>query len=231
MAAARGGYTRSLAGPGLFVSFEGIDGCGKTTQITLFLARLREMGIEPVRAQEPGGTPVGSLIRGVLLDSANANMDPRTELLLYFASRAQNVAEVIRPAVEAGKLVVSDRFTDSTVAYQGHGRHLGEDIVFRLEEIACDGIRPDLTFWLDLDPVKARSRVRSRTDRMEVGQDRMEVQPLEFFERVRRGYDSIHKAEPSRVRRIDAEGPPEAIAESILRLVLPRISHLRKDLV
>lgn len=231
MVAARGGYTRSLAGRGLFVSFEGIDGCGKTTQIELFLARLLEMGVKPVRAQEPGGTPVGSLIRGVLLDSANANMDPRTELLLYFASRAQNVAEVIRPALEAGKLVTSDRFTDSTVAYQGHGRHLGEDIVIRLEEIACDGIRPDLTFWLDLDPVKARSRVRSRTDLRDVGQDRMEVQSLEFFERVRRGYASIHKAEPSRVRRIDAEGPPEAIGESILRLVLPRISHLRKDLV
>ena len=212
---------------GLFVSFEGIDGCGKTTQIGLLVARLREMGVEPVLAQEPGGTRVGRLIRSVLLDSANADIDARSELLLYFASRVQNLAEVIRPGIEAGKVVVSDRFTDATVAYQGYGRRLGEDLVLRLSEIACEGMKPDLTFWLDLEPETSRARARSRDDRKDVDESRIEGHSLEFFSRVRQGYAAIHAAEPGRVRRIDAGGTPEAVARRIFAVVIPMIENLR----
>ena len=212
--------------PGLFVSFEGIDGCGKTTQIGLLVTKLREMGIKPVLAQEPGGTRVGRLIRSVLLDSANADIDARSELLLYFASRVQNLAEVIRPGIEAGNVVVSDRFTDATVAYQGFGRRLGEDLVLRLSEIACDGMKPDLTLWLDLEPETARSRARSRDDSKDVDESRMEAHSLEFFSRVREGYAAIHAAEPGRVRRIDAEGTPDAVAQRIFDVVIPVIEEL-----
>lgn len=210
---------------GLFVSFEGIDGCGKTTQIGLLTARLREMGIEPVLAQEPGGTRVGRLIRSVVLDSANADIDPKSELLLYFASRVQNIAEVIRPGIEAGGVVVSDRFTDATLAYQGYGRSLGEDLVLRLSEIACEGLKPDLTFWLDLEPETSLARARSRDDRKEVDESRMEAHSLEFFSRVRQGYAAIHAAEPGRVRRIDAGGTPDAVARRISGVVLPLIEQ------
>ena len=186
------------------------------------------MGIDTVQAQEPGGTHVGRLIRQVLLDAANSNIDAKTELLLYFASRAQNVAEVIKPAIECGKLVVCDRFTDSTVAYQGHGRHLGADTVLQLDKIACAGVKPDLTIWLDLDPAAAWARVDSRISGAGARRDRMEQQTLAFFSRVRAGYGSIHRAEPGRVRRIDAEGPPAAVAGRVLKAVLPRIGELPK---
>ncbi len=211
---------------GLFVSFEGIDGCGKTTQIGLLTTRLREVGIEPILAQEPGGTRVGRLIRGVLLDSANADIEARSELLLYFASRVQNIAEVIRPGVEAGKVVVSDRFTDATLAYQGYGRRLGEDLVLRLSELACDGMKPDLTFWLDLEPETSLARARCRDDRKDVDESRMEAHSLEFFSRVRQGYAAIHAAEPGRVRRIDAGGTPDAVARRIFAVLLPMVEQL-----
>ena len=219
-----------MAEQGLFVSFEGIDGCGKTTQISLLEARLREMGIQPILAQEPGGTRVGRLIRSVLLDSANASIDPRSELLLYFASRAQNLAEVIRPGIEAGRVVVCDRFTDATVAYQGYGRDLGEDLVLRLSEIACDGMEPDLTLWLDLEPETARSRAKSRTDSQLVDEDRMEAQSTQFFSRVRQGYAAIQAAHPERMLRIDADGPPSIVAERILDVVRPAIEGRGLDL-
>lgn len=214
-----------MAERGLFVSFEGIDGCGKTTQIGLLVARLREAGIEPVLAQEPGGTHVGRLIRSVLLDSANADIDARSELLLYLASRVQNLAEVIRPGIEAGKVVVSDRFTDATVAYQGFGRGLGDELVLRLSDIACEGMKPDLTLWLDLEPEASRARARSRDDRKHVDESRMEAQSLGFFSRVREGYAAIHAAEPGRVRHINAEGAPDDVAQRIFDVVLPVIEE------
>ncbi len=210
-----------MAERGLFVSFEGIDGCGKTSQIRILLGSLRDMGIEPVLAQEPGGTRLGRMIRSILLDAANREIDPTTELLLYFASRAQNLKEVIRPALAAGKVVICDRFTDATVAYQGHGRQLGTETVLRLSEIACDGLQPDLTLWLDLDPETARGRARHRT----TDEDRLEALSGDFFSRVRQGYAAIHCAEPGRVRKIDADGPPDAVAQRVLRLVRPALEQ------
>lgn len=209
-----------LTQSGLFVSFEGIDGCGKTTQLQRLASRLRELGIEPVLAQEPGGTRVGRAIRALLLDAGGTDLRPMPELLLYFASRAQNLAEVIQPALEAGRLVLCDRFTDATVAYQGYGRDLGAALVQQLSALACGGARPDLTLWLDLDPRKAAVRVRRRNDTSETSESRQEAEGLEFFLRVSRGYADIQAAEPVRVVRIDADRSPEAVARSVLDAVL-----------
>ncbi len=208
----------------MFLSFEGIDGCGKTTQLEGMAARLREAGIEPVIAQEPGGTRLGGKIRELLLDSANAELKPIPELLLYFASRAQNIAEVIEPALEAGRVVLSDRFTDATVAYQGYGRDLGVKTVRQVEEVACQGVRPDLTLWLDIDPEVGVERARRRNDTQDADEGRMEQEDLEFYKKVRKGYIEIHQAEPRRIRRIDAAGTIEEIARSINEVVSPALT-------
>ncbi len=208
----------------MFLSFEGIDGCGKTTQLEGMVARLREAGIEPVIAQEPGGTRLGGKIRELLLDSANAELKPIPELLLYFASRAQNIAEVIQPALEAGRVVLSDRFTDATVAYQGYGRDLGVKTVRQVEEVACQGVRPDLTLWLDIDPEVGVERARRRNDTQDADEGRMEQEDLEFYKKVRKGYIEIHQAEPRRIRRIDAAGTIEEIARSINEVVSPALT-------
>ncbi len=183
------------------------------------------MGVEPVLAQEPGGTRIGRLIRTILLQSDSDGIDPRTELLLYFASRAQNLKEVIRPALASGKMVVCDRFTDATVAYQGYGRELGADTVRCLDEIACDGMKPDLTLWLDLDPDTARVRARARDERKKQDEGRMEALSRDFFVRVQAGYAAIQATAPDRMRRIEASGPPEAVAQRILRLVRPALQE------
>ena len=219
------GYTRTLPARGIFVSFEGIDGCGKSTQLALLASSLRSVGIEPLVAQEPGGTRIGRVIRKVLLDPANDSIDPRTELLLYFASRTQNLAEVIRPALAEGKVVLCDRFTDATVAYQGYGRGLGHKLVTQLSKIACDGERPDLTLWLDLDPETSRTRARARDARSEIDESRMEQLSLEFFAQVRRGYAAIQAAEPKRVVCIDASGPPASVARRVLDAVRPALER------
>ena len=214
------GYNRSLPRVGFFISVEGIDGCGKTTQIRLLVERLAALAIPTVLAQEPGGTAVGRLIRSVLLDARNGNIEPMTELLLFFASRAQNVAEVIRPALDAGQVVVCDRFTDASVAYQGSGRDLGFDVVRHLSMIACGGLQPDLTLWLDIEPEAALARVRKRNSGQIAAKDRMESEATEFFLRVRDGYARIHEEEPHRFRRIAADGAIEEVSEQVIAVVL-----------
>lgn len=204
-----------MAASGIFLSFEGIDGCGKTTQLESMARRLRAAGCEPVIAQEPGGTRLGNRIRALLLDAANAELQPIPELLLYFASRAQNIAEVIRPALEAGRVVLCDRFTDATAAYQGYGRGLGLQAVRQIEEIACRDVKPDLTFWLDIDPETGVARARRRNNARNGEESRMEQEGREFYAKVRQGYMEIHQAEPRRVRRIDAAGSVEDVARRI----------------
>ena len=183
-----------MASRGFFLTLEGIDGCGKTTHLDLLIARLRASGRDPVRVQEPGGTRIGLEIRKILLDRANSELVPTAELLLYFASRAQNIAEVIRPALERGQVVVADRFTDATMAYQGYGREMGPDIVRTTEAIACGGLRPDLTLWLDIS---------------------LEQEGREFYRRVYQGYRDIATAEPARVAHIDASGTIDQVADLI----------------
>lgn len=242
------GYTGNLARRGFFCSFEGLDGCGKTTQIKALAETLHASGSTPVLAQEPGGTRVGKAVRALLLDSANSDLRPMPELLLYFASRAQNLAEVIRPALEAGQVVLCDRFTDATIAYQGYGRELGTEAVRRLDAIACEGMRPDLTLWLDVAPEVAVERARIRNSQQMAlfetrqatsktpgetaaqtqnlrDEGRMEAEGLDFFQRVRRGYADLHRAEPERVRRVEADGPIEAVARGVLAVVAPLLAE------
>ena len=199
---------------GLFVTFEGIDGCGKTTQIELLSKDLREAGIPYVLIREPGGTVIGEKIRTILLDKANTGMDERTELLLYEAARAQIVKEKILPELEEGKVVICDRFFDSTVAYQGYARGLNlEDIDF-LNNWSAAGIKPDITFLLDLDEKTAYERRHGRSDE----EDRLEAEGLSFMKKVRDGYLARSKNEP-RFKVIAATQTPEQIYQQIRETV------------
>ena len=209
-----------MARSGFFVTLEGLDGCGKTTQIGRLAQQLRTRGIDPVVAQEPGGTRTGRSIRSILLHSDSTDLQPHAEVLLYFASRVQNLTEVILPALEAGRIVICDRFTDATVAYQGYGRELGADTIWQLNKIACDSEEPDLTIWLDLEPQTSLERARNRNDSQLVDEGRMESQGIDFFLRVRQGYLDIHKSDPDRFRRINANGPEDQVAATILETVL-----------
>jgi dTMP kinase len=199
---------------GLFFTFEGMDGCGKTTQIRLLGDRLRAAGHETLETAEPGGTRIGAQIRRILLDAANRELFPTAELLLYFASRAQNVDEVIQPALAAGKIVIADRFTDSTLVYQGYGRGLGPDVVLALDRIACRGLRPDVTIYLDINAETSLSRARARNTASDSNETRLEDEAAEFHEKVRRAYENLVSSEP-RFRRIDANREIEAVAEDV----------------
>jgi dTMP kinase len=196
---------------GLFLTFEGLDGSGKTTQLRRFAELLRARGEQVIETVEPGGTRIGGDIRRILLDPANDNLSSTAELLLYFAARAQNVDELVTPATARGEIVISDRWTDSTWAYQGFGRQLGLDVVRKLDEIACRGRRPDLTLWIDVDLETCLSRTKTRNDQAEAA-DRMDAQSYAFYQRVLAGYQALHEAEPERVLRVDGRGEVEEVA-------------------
>lgn len=205
--------------PGLFITFEGGEGSGKTTQLKTLLAHLRSAGRDVVETRDPGGTPIGKQIRELLLDRENAEMAPAAELLLYEASRAQLVYEVIRPALSRGRIVLCDRFTDSTVAYQGYGRGLDLALIGRLNALATEGLRPDLTFLLDLDPAAGLARATQRVTERQERHDRIEVEVLAFHRRVRSGYQAIAAAESERVIVLDASRGMGEIAGHIRRRV------------
>jgi dTMP kinase len=192
---------------GFFITFEGGEGSGKSTQIAALCAALRAEGRAVVETQDPGGTPLGADVRRLLLDPARVGMAPVAELLLYEASRAQLVAEVIRPALGQGRIVVCDRFTHSTAAYQGYGRGLELRLVERLNGLAAAGVEPDCTFLLDLDPVLGLARVRARTP-----EDRMEAEELDFHQRVRAGFLALAARRPDRIHVLDATRPAEEVA-------------------
>jgi dTMP kinase len=196
---------------GLFITFEGIDGCGKSTQLELLSARLKEMGREYIVVREPGGTVVGEKIRNILLDKKNDSMVPLAELLLYEAARAQITEEVIKPSLEKGITVICDRFFDSTTAYQGFARELGTELTDMLNNTATAGLKPDITFLLDLDSMTALKR---RTGRGE--EDRLEALGTSFQDKVREGYLTA-ASKDSRIRKIDADRTPEEIFEEIMR--------------
>src|SRR5581483_3528682 len=182
---------------------EGVDGCGKTTQLRLLASWLRERGREVAETVEPGGTIIGREIRKILLDPANAAIRPRTELLLYFASRAQNVEEIIRPALENNAVVLCDRFTDSTIVYQGCGRGLKTDIILDLHGIACGALKPDITVLIDVDLDTSLARARRRNDHTKTNESRIDEEAREFHDRVRRGYLQLAANEPDRFITID----------------------------
>lgn len=199
---------------GLFISFEGIDGAGKTTQARLLAEWLTGRGHVVTALREPGGTCVAERIREILLYSKD-EIDPRAELLLFLASRAQNTAERIRPALAQGHIVICDRYADSSVAYQGHGRGLGADEVRALSMFASGGLAPDLTLLLDLSPEAGLARQKNS--------DRMEDEPLEFHRRVRHGYLSTAKDDPARVVILDGAQDVEVLRDQIERVVQDRI--------
>jgi dTMP kinase len=204
---------------GLFLTFEGIDGCGKTTQLDLLAEQLRGAGHDVVETVEPGGTEAGRAIRAILLDPRHNALMARTELLLYFASRAQNVSEVILPALERGAIVLCDRFTDSTIVYQGAGRGLDPTTILELHRIACGEIFPDLTILLDIDTETSLARARARNLETGSGETRLDDEGGAFFDRVRAGYLRLAAAEPKRIRMVNARGPVEVVAQDIWKEV------------
>jgi dTMP kinase len=204
---------------GLFLTFEGMDGSGKTTQMARLAARLRALGREVVETAEPGGPPIGVKIRRIVLDAANQELAPTAELLLYFAARAQNVEEWIRPALERGAVVVCDRFTDSTLAYQAGGRGLSAEDVVALDRIACRGLQPDLTILVDIDVETSLARAVERNQAAASCETRMDDQSLEFHQRVYRAYHALAAAEPGRIRVVDGRTSRESIEHDIWEIV------------
>jgi dTMP kinase len=206
---------------GRFLTFEGVEGGGKSTQMRLLCERLRSLGHPVTENIEPGGTPIGRQIRAILLEAANHELCPSAELLLFFASRAQAVEQLIRPALESGHIVVSDRFTDSSFAYQGIARGLGESAIAMLETIACRGLRPDLTICLDLDVEQGLARARARNRETNGGETRLDDESIAFHRKVREAYHLLAAREPARVKLIDAERPAGAVATAIWDVVAP----------
>ena len=206
--------------PGTFITFEGPDGSGKTTQMRILAGRLRGRGREVVETQEPGGTNIGLQIRSILLNAENRNLCPVAEMLLYFAARAQNFDERILPAWDRGAVVLSDRFTDSTLAYQGGGRELGPDVVMQLHNIACHGLQPDLTVCIDVDAGTGLERAKARTG---AKADRMEEQTIVFHQRVREIYLDLARQYPERIKIIDGRGDVEKVAERVWEVVKDRV--------
>jgi dTMP kinase len=211
---------------GKFITFEGLDGCGKSTQLERIAGVLRQQGIEVVTTREPGGTEIGERIRAVLLDSRTAGLDPYAEMALMFASRAQQIAQVILPALGAGKWVLCDRFTDSTEAYQGGGRQLGSESVLRLHEVLCRGLWPDLSILMDSEVSASVARARRRNKAVaqeEPDENRFEKESHAFFTRVRNAFLEIARREPQRVALVDARPSLDVVHPEIVRVVKERL--------
>ena len=196
-----------------FISFEGIEGSGKSTQARLLAEYLKAEGFNVLLTEEPGGTVVGFKIREILLDPENS-MDPLTELLLYSSSRAQHVREVIYPALMRNSIVITDRFHDSTVAYQGYARGIDLGIIKTLNDIVIPDLKPFITFLLDIDVEEGLKRNRAASK-----SDRFQIEPVEFHRRVRDGYLQIARQEPERVKLVDASGPPEDVSRKIIEIL------------
>jgi dTMP kinase len=207
----------------LFLTFEGMDGSGKTTQMRLLAEHLRARGREVLETAEPGGTRIGVEIRRILLDAANQELGATAEMLLYFACRAQNVDEWIVPALAAGKIVLSDRFTDSTLVYQGCGRGLGAETVMALDRIACRGLVPDLTVLIDIDAETSLARAHARNATAPHGETRMDEQSLEFHRQAYGAYHALAAREPHRFRIVDGRAAVDAIAAEIRKAVEPYV--------
>ncbi|MCE2396805.1 dTMP kinase [Candidatus Poribacteria bacterium] len=210
-----------MADRGLFITFEGTDGAGKTTQIERLTADLRQASYDVCLTREPGGTPISEQIRDMLLNPEHNEMAATTELLLYAASRAQHVSEVIKPALKAGKVVISSRFADATVVYQGYGRGLDLGRIHHLNRIATDGVTPDVTFVLDLPVEIGLQRVQNSRG----GLDRLEREKIEFHRRLRESYQIIAKQEPERLKIIDAQVSPEQVYAQIQAIIQPLLQQ------
>ena len=212
---------------GKFITFEGLDGCGKSTQLEKLAAVLRGDGIDVLTTREPGGTEIGERIRTVLLDSRTAGLDPWAEMALMFASRAQQIAQVIVPALNRGRWVLCDRYTDSTEAYQGGGRQLGSQSVLQAHQVLCRGLWPDLTILMDSEVDHSVKRARRRNqvavDGAGPDENRFEQESHAFFTRVRQAYLAIASRDTQRVAMVDARRPLEVVHPEIVRIVRERL--------
>jgi dTMP kinase len=211
---------------GKFITFEGLDGCGKSTQLARLAEKLSQHGFSVVVTREPGGTDTGEKIRRLLLDTRTSGLAPMAELALMFASRAQHIQEVILPGLNAGQIVLCDRFTDSSEAYQGGGRKLGSEPVLELHRVLCGDLKPELTILMDSDVGASVERARRRNltrSTSDSDEGRFEKENRAFFTRVRNAYLDIAKREPERVVVIDARGTPDQTHAKILQIVLPKI--------
>jgi dTMP kinase len=204
---------------GLFLTFEGMDGSGKTTQMHRLAERLRATGRTVLETTEPGGPPIAQKIRRIVLDAANQELSPSAEILLYFASRAQNVDEWIQPALTRGEIVLSDRFTDSSLVYQGAGRGLGAEAVLALDRIACRGLKPDLTILVDVDAEASLERARARNIAEPHCETRMDDQSLEFHRKVHAAYHALAQAEPERIKVVNGRQEIDAIERDVWQIV------------
>ena len=219
--------------PGTFITFEGIDGSGKSTQLRLLGNFLRANGCDALLTREPGGTTLGLRLRGALLDAAE-EVDPLTELLVFAADRAQHVRRVLRPALEAGQIVISDRYADATVAYQGAGRGFSAELIARIVELATEGLKPDLTLLFDVSIAESTNRTTRRSTSKgtagKASRDRLDIEHADFYTRVRDAYLQIALAEPERVKLIDTSGPVERTQERVREIIIPYLQsrgHLR----
>lgn len=204
---------------GTFITFEGIDGSGKSTQLRLLANFLRSQGGQVLVTREPGGTPVGLRLRAALLD-AQEQVDPLTELLVFAADRAQHVRRVLRPALEAGQIVLSDRYADATKAYQGAGRGFSRELISEIVQLATEGLIPDLTLLFDLSVSEASARTRRRSEGKQKG-DRLDSEDAEFHTRVREAYLGMAEKEPERFRIVSTKGLVEETHQRIKEIVVP----------
>lgn len=210
---------------GLFITFEGPEGSGKSTQLRRLAARLRDQGRAVLETVEPGGTPIGLQIRRVLLDAKNLEMRPTTELLLMFAARAQNVDESILPALSRGEIVLCDRFTDSSLVYQGAARGLGAEVVYEVDRIACRGLVPDLTMVIDVAIELGLERAHGRNRKTQDVETRIDEQAIDFHRKVRDAYLQLAADEPNRVKLIDGSGSEEAVEEDVWNAALEALKR------
>ena len=204
---------------GTFITFEGIDGSGKSTQLRMLATFLKQKGCDVLMTREPGGTPVGNRLRAALLD-AQEEVDPLTELLVFAADRAQHVRRVLRPALESGQVVFSDRYADATAAYQGAGRGFSPELISEIIELATEGLKPDLTLLFDLSVDDSTTRTSRRANGKQQG-DRLDGENAEFHTRVRDAYLRIARAEPERVKIIETNQPLELTHERVKEIVMP----------
>ena len=209
---------------GFLVSLEGPEGAGKTSVLEAIISILEDRGIEVLSTREPGGVLIGEKIREVILDPSHTEMDPKTELLLYIASRRQHLVEKVLPALEAGKMVIMDRFIDSSVAYQGFGRGLDIEAIDWLNKFATDGLKPDLTLYFDIEVEEGLARIAANSNR-EV--NRLDMEGLDLHRKVRQGYLSLLEREGNRIEKIDASLPLDQVIENTQQLLFDRMGLRR----
>lgn len=209
---------------GQFISFEGPDGAGKTSVLKAIGEELRvKYGDNLMLTREPGGNKISESIRNIILDPINTEMDARTEALLYAAARRQHLMETVIPALKAGKLVISDRYVDSSVAYQGGGREIGEQAVWQMNQFAIDGLEPDLTVYLDIESEEGIRRIKThRTDEI----NRLDVEALEFHQRVRKSYLNLLEQNPERIKLVDASQPLDKVLQDVKETMLQKYPNL-----